>query len=55
MTRHISVEEMLDTPPGRDEFGPPDDEIERCERHDVRYHEDSRCLRCEREREGESA
>jgi hypothetical protein len=27
----LSVESLMDTPPGRDEFGPPDEAIERCQ------------------------
>ncbi len=49
--REIDVTELMATPPGRDEIGLRDDEIEHCERHDVLYHVDGRCLDCEREAE----
>lgn len=45
----IPVTELLDTPDGRDEWGTPDELIERCEAHDVLYRTGGECLRCERE------
>lgn len=45
----IPVTDLMDTPSGRDEYGTPDELIERCSRHDVLHRRGDPCLVCERE------
>lgn len=52
MVVELDVTDLMDTPAGRDEFGTPSSEIERCEKHDVLHRHDGQCLDCKREKDG---